>query len=147
MDEICQFIAPHDMHSERDDVLQRWCLCSAGSAPLSDDPAAVAAAAVVAPCPLSATAGSLSSRTWSRRCAFRRSACDCAPACRCCSTLRKPLAFCEEGKHAVSGGARGMKRREGGNTDLAVLVRLTDVEKRVLAALVLVAVHDGVHRT
>jgi hypothetical protein len=40
-----------------------------------------------------------------------------------------------------------MKRREGGNTDLAVLVQLTDVEKRVLAALVLVAAHDGVHRT
>jgi hypothetical protein len=39
-----------------------------------------------------------------------------------------------------------MKRREGGNMDLAVLVQLTDVENRVLAALVLVAAHDRVHR-
>jgi len=44
-------------------------------------------------------------------------------------------------------GVRGMKTGNGGSTDLAVLVRLADVEKRASAALVLLAAHDGVHRT
>lgn len=54
-------------------------------------------------------------------------------------------------KHHVRSKEKKKGRRkkgsdEGGKTDLAVLVRLTNVEERASAALVLFTAHDGVHR-
>ena len=42
---------------------------------------------------------------------------------------------------------KGVKKSGRGNTDLAILVRLANVEKGASAALVLFAAHDRVHRT
>ena len=66
------------------------------------------------------------------------------PACRYYSILGVPSK--REGVRNRGEDKKGKNDKEG-NTDLAVLVRFTNVKERASAALVLFTAHDRMHRT